>query len=93
MSVCDKKTTCANPIDWRVLLKSCIQKAAEKNADGEYCYYLNIVQTTRTAEDCADYAPAVECGGDYTLEQFLRQIIVIDDCGDPAINLLNSPST
>jgi hypothetical protein len=56
--------------------------------DSENNQWLNINYVDRG--DCEDYTPAFECIQDATFEEVLRLILVEDDCGRCAINLLGN---
>jgi len=67
------------PLDWLTLLKMCIVTDADGN------FYLNMYYAN--CEDCETLTPAVACITNETIEQLLRNIIVEDECGNPAISL------
>lgn len=67
------------PLDWLTLLKMIIVTDADGN------FYLNVYYND--APDCEALTPAVACITNETIEQLLRNIIVEDECGNPALAL------
>lgn len=81
MSVCDKLIGCFTPhVSWKALINLLTVEDAEGNQFFNICY--------NDRGSCREYEQAYECIQDWTLEQVLKLIIVEDECGNPAIQVL-----
>ena len=80
MSINTKVFSCfGHPVDWLTLLKMCIVKDADGN------HYLNLFYDD--CDDCETLDPAVLCASHMTIEEIFKNIVVEDECGNPAIAL------
>jgi len=81
MSICPKLIGCFTPhVNWKALLELLTVEDAEGNQ------FFNICYTDRAK--CSSYESAFECLQDATLEEVLKLIVVEDECGNPALQLL-----
>jgi len=80
MSVFTVCFDCHTPLTIPQELKSVMWQ----DADGSI--YLNVKFNEK--EQCDDYEAAFECLHDVTLEEMIRKLIVEDDCGNCAVNIL-----
>lgn len=78
MSLNTKCITCSDvPLSLETILKSLIRQ----DSDGNNYIPLQILACSSSDE------LAAECGSDYTAEQLLRSVLVIDDCGHCAVQV------
>lgn len=80
MSVFTLCIDCNTPITIPEALKMVMRQ------DSDNTVYLNIKFNEK--EQCDDYEMAFSCLEDMTIEEMLKTIIVEDDCGKCAINIL-----
>jgi len=80
MSIVTLCFDCHTPLTIPEALKSVMWQ------DTEGSVYLNVYYSERT--NCSEYSRVYECLENMTVEEMLRSIIVTDDCGHCAINLL-----
>jgi len=81
MSEFVKVFDCPNmPIKIPDVLKSVMR------VDSDGSVYVNIKFNEK--EQCDDYEKAWDCNANVPLEEMVKMIIVEDDCGKPAINVI-----
>ena len=81
MSTFVKVFDCPNmPVKIPDILKSVVR------IDSDGSVYINFKFNEK--EQCDDYELAFECMQDIPLEEMLKTVIVEDDCGKPAINII-----
>lgn len=80
MSIFTLCIPCASPITVPEALKMVMRQ------DDDGSIYLNVKFNEK--EQCDDYESAFDCMQDLPVEDMLRNIIVEDDCGKCAINIL-----
>ena len=82
MSVCINPQLCGTEIKLEDIFKAGIVK------DANGCHYLVANITTISAEDCANYTPAIACGSEVKAEDLAKLVYTTDDCDRPVINIL-----
>lgn len=81
MAAGDKYIGCLDPpLNWETML----QLPTVKDEDGNYFFNLYY----NDLEDCEGIESAEDCLVDLSFEEVLKLIIVEDDCGRPAINVI-----
>lgn len=81
MSLFDECVAC---LDQPITLEQLFRLTVVKDSDDSY--YLNIKFNEK--EQCDDYTPAAECASMTTLPELLRRLVVEDDCGNCAWNII-----
>lgn len=82
---CTKYQTCdLQAMTFDELIRALVVKNTTTN-----CHYLNSVVTLG---ECTEIETAQECVDGQTLEELLRKVVVLDDCGRPAINFFTASS-
>lgn len=77
-------TECIGCLDQPITLETLFRLTVVKDSDDSY--YLNLKFNEK--EQCEDYEPAAGCASDTTVEELLRRLVVEDDCGNCAWNIL-----
>lgn len=81
MSICPKLIGCFTPhVNWKALINLLTVEDAEGNQFFNICY--------NDRADCRTYESAFECLQNISFEEILKLIIVEDECGHPAINVV-----